>query len=177
MDDDRVIPTSFGMVRRWRPDDAESLSRHGDDRRIWRSMSDAFPSPFTRERADAFIAMTARQSPTTYFAIATPDQAVGGIGLSLGADVHRHCAELGYWLGAPFWGRGWMSEAIARFTAAAFARFRLLRIFAQPYAGNAGSIRALEKAGYVREGCLRSAVLKEGELRDQYVYARLAGDG
>lgn len=177
MDDDLVTPTSFGAIRRWRRDDAGSLARYADDRRIWRNMSDAFPSPFTRERADAFIAMTARQSPTTYFAIAGADEAIGGIGLSLGGDVHRHTAELGYWLGAPFWGRGYMSEAIARFTAAAFARFSVLRIFAQPYAGNAGSIRALEKAGFRREGCLRSAVLKEGELRDQFVYSRLAGDG
>lgn len=50
------------------------------------------------------------------------------------------------------------------------------RIFAQPYARNAGSIRALERAGFVLEGRLRRAVLKEGELLDQCVYARLVDD-
>ena len=177
MDDDVVVRTSFGAIRRWRAEDAPALSRHGDDRRIWRNMSDGLPSPFTPGRAEAFIAMTHRQSPTTYFAIAgEAEEAIGGIGLGLGTDVHRHTAELGYWLAAPLWGRGYMREAIACFTRAAFTRFGVSRIFAQPYARNAGSIRALERAGFVLEGRLRRAVLKEGELLDQCVYARLVDD-
>ena len=124
MDDDVVVRTSFGTIRRWRAEDAPALSRHGDDRRIWRNMSDGFPSPFTPGRAEAFIAMTHRQSPTTYFAIAGEAEAIGGIGLGLGTDVHRHTAELGYWLAAPLWGRGYMREAIACFTRAAFTLVR-----------------------------------------------------
>jgi ribosomal-protein-alanine N-acetyltransferase len=80
---------------------------------------------------------------------------------------------LGYWLAQPFWGRGIMSEAVAEFTRYAFATFDLVRIFAQPFAGNQASARVLEKAGFACEGCLRANVLKDGRILDSLLYARV----
>jgi len=87
--------------------------------------------------------------------------------------VERISAELGYWLGAALWGRGIMTEAVRAFTEDSFDRFSLRRIFALPFAYNAASRRVLEKAGYQLEGTLRQAVIKEGQITDQLLYARV----
>lgn len=167
------IDTRFGMIRPWAPADADALVKYGDNQRIWLNMRDGFPHPYTAERAQSFLAAVARQNPVTFFAIASPVEAMGGIGLTLNQDVHRLTAELGYWLGEPFWGKGIMSEAVRCFTDFAFDHFGLVRIYAEPFAANANSCRVLEKAGFVLEGRLRASVIKEGVIGDQLMYARV----
>ena len=96
---------------------------------------------------------------------------MGGIGYVAGRDVERYSAEIGYWLGETLWGRGIVSEALVLVTAHAFAELNFLRLFALPFADNPGSIRVLEKAGYLREGVLRSSSVKFGLPKDQIIYA------
>ena len=168
-----LIPTSFGGIRPWRSDDADALVKYANNRKVWLNLRDAFPHPYTGAGAAAFLEMAGRQSPATVFAIATTEEAIGGIGVSLNADVHRFTAELGYWLGEPFWGKGLMNEAVVKFTEYAFESFQLKRIYAEPFAGNRGSCRVLEKAGFVLEGRLRCSVIKDGEILDQLLYARV----
>jgi RimJ/RimL family protein N-acetyltransferase len=117
------------------------------------------------------------QNPPTVLAIATRQEAIGSIGLSPNQDVHRLTAEMGYWLGEPFWGKGIMSEAVAKFADYGFEQFGLLRIYAEPYAPNAASGRVLEKAGFVLEGRLRSSVIKDGQIIDQFMYAKVRHPG
>lgn len=165
------IPTSFGSIRPWTVDDKPSLVRYANNRKIWLNLRDAFPHPYTEASADDFLKMVGRQNPVTFFAIATNEEAIGGIGVSLGSDVHRLTAELGYWLAEQYWGRGIVSESIVAFTEYAFDRFGLVRIYAEPYANNAASCRVLEKAGFVAEGLLRSSIIKDGRIGDQWMYA------
>jgi ribosomal-protein-alanine N-acetyltransferase len=87
--------------------------------------------------------------------------------------VERVSAEVGYWLGAPYRGRGVMTEAIRALTGEAFETFGLTRIFALPFAHNVGSCRALEKAGFTLEAVLRCSCIKEGRITDQRQYARI----
>jgi [ribosomal protein S5]-alanine N-acetyltransferase len=117
--------------------------------------------------------MVRDQNPATFFALAVGEEAVGGIGVSPGRDVHRLTAELGYWLGEPFWGREIMTESVIKFTDYAFREFGLVRIFAEPYAENHGSCRVLEKAGFELEGRLKSGVIKNGRIMDQLMYAKV----
>ena len=158
-------------IRAWRDEDADSLARHADDREIWSNLRDAFPHPYGIADARRFLAMVARQEPTTFFAIAVDGEAVGGIGLSLRSDVERVSAELGYWLARAHWGRGIMSAAVRAFTLDRMDAHGLTRVFALPYARNMASARVLEKAGFVCEGRLRRAVVKDGEIQDQLMYA------
>ena len=109
--------------------------------------------------------------PETFFAIAVGGEAVGGIGYVLQQDVERVSAEVGYWLGEPFWGRGITPEALAAVTRYAIEQHQLTRLFAVPFAYNTASCRVLEKAGYVVEGRLRRSAIKDGQVVDQLQYA------
>ena len=109
--------------------------------------------------------------PETNFAIASATEAIGGIGLELGRDVHRRSANVGYWLGEPYWGRGIATGALRAFTEFAFAEFDLVRIDANVYEWNPASARVLEKSGYECEGRLRRSITKDGQTIDQWLYA------
>ena len=92
----------------------------------------------------------------------------------LHSDVERVSAEIGYWLGEPFWGRGIATSALVAVTSYAIETHRLTRIYAVPFAWNAASCRVLEKAGYVLEARLRNSAIKDGRLTDQLQYAFIA---
>lgn len=161
------------VIRDWHKDDAPAIARYANNRRVAQWLRDRFPYPYTLSDARTFLSAVSRQGLRTVFAVATEEEAIGGIGLEFGRDVHRFTAELGYWLGEPFWGRGIMSEAVARFAPWAFEHFELHRIYAHVFAGNGASSRVLDKAGFQREGCLRASVFKNGVILDQWLYARI----
>ena len=160
------------IIRPWRLDDAESLAKHANNRKVWLALRDFFPHPYSINDAHEFLQRTTTEKPVKNFCIEIDGAAAGGIGLRLGEDVHRHTAETGYWLGETFWGRGIMSEAVVAFTNFCFDNLSLHRIYAEPFANNPASARVLEKAGFLFEGRLKSNVVKNGELLDSLLYAK-----
>ena len=167
-----VIALPECTVREWRLDDAASLTQHANDRRIWQNMRDAFPHPYTMADATAFPAMAVAMQPRTWFAVTIDDRAVGGIGYTRHGDVERIGAEIGYWLGTNFWGRGIMTAALRAVTDYAFREHpELRRIYAVPYVTSTSSARILEKAGYRFEGRMRQSAIKDGQVLDQFMYA------
>jgi RimJ/RimL family protein N-acetyltransferase len=158
-------------VRSWRAADLDSLVRYADNRNIWINLRDRFPHPYGHTEGRRFLRAARRMMPETFFAIAVGGLAVGGIGYVLQHDVERVSAEVGYWLGEPFWGRGIATEALAAVTRYAIAQHQLTRMFAVPFAFNAASCRVLEKAGYVLEARLRRSAIKDGQIVDQFQYA------
>ncbi|HEX6088523.1 MAG TPA: GNAT family N-acetyltransferase [Gemmatimonadales bacterium] len=165
------------VLRRFQPGDAERLAQHANSRAIWLNLRDLFPHPYSVEDAERYIEATHAQAPVTSFAIAVEGRAVGGMSLRPGNDIERLTAELGYWLGEAFWGRGIVSAGVVSITEYAFAVLGLLRVFAVPFVRNPASARVLEKAGYVREAVMRCSAVKEGELLDQYLYAAVRPAG
>jgi RimJ/RimL family protein N-acetyltransferase len=160
--------------RDWRLDDAASLAQHANDQRIWVNLRDAFPHPYTIADAHAFLGAALAMAPRTWFAVTVEDRAVGGIGYTLRGDVERIGAEIGYWLGAAFWGRGIMTSALRAVTAYAFQEHAdLRRIYAVPFATSTSSVRVLEKSGYRLEGRMRQSAIKNGNVLDQFMYAIL----
>jgi [ribosomal protein S5]-alanine N-acetyltransferase len=161
-------------VREWRLADAEALARHANNINIARHLRDRFPHPYTVNHANAFLVHAAREKgPAGNLAIDVDGEAVGAIGFTIGDDLERFSAEIGYWLSEAYWGRGIATEAVVLLTAHVFERLNLLRLFALPFADNAPSARVLEKAGFVREGVLRASAVKYGRSRDQLLYARI----
>jgi RimJ/RimL family protein N-acetyltransferase len=159
-------------VRSWRLTDLGPLVRYADNHRVWCQLRDRFPHPYTRIDGEAWLRHASQDRPETNFAIAVGEEAVGGIGLMLQSDVERVSAEIGYWIGEPFWGRGITTAAVDAFSSHAFEAYYLTRLYALPFARNMASRRVLEKAGFVLEAILRSSAIKEGELLDQALYAR-----
>ena len=147
------------------------MARYAANYNVWINLRDAFPYPYERHHAEGFIRMALLSDVQNTFAISIGEECIGTIGYHPGEDVNRCSAEVGYWLGEPFWGRGIATEAVRVLTRYVFEHTGIIRLFALPFADNAGSIRVLEKAGYDREGLLRKAAVKDGQLRDQYVYA------
>lgn len=161
------------VVRQWRMDDAEALVRHADNINVARQLRDRFPHPYTRANASIFLKAATSAAEPSNLAIDVDGEAVGAIGYVPGIDVERYSAEIGYWLGESYWGRGIVTEALLLVTEHVFATANLLRLFALPFADNAASTRVLEKAGYMREAILRSSSVKYGQPRDQALYARV----
>src|SRR5687767_1789213 len=140
------------LIRPWLLSDAATLLRYANNRNIWMYLRDSFPHPYTADDAHSFLHRVMSEDPLTTLAIAMPSEAIGCIGLRIGMDIHRKTAELGYWLGGPFWGQGIMSEVVAGFAGYAFEAFDLQRIYAEPFENNAASVRVLDKAGFTWEG-------------------------
>ena len=167
------LALSQGTLRPWRRGDEASLVRHANNRNVSRNMRDRFPYPYTTADAEAWISRVAGQSPATSFAIVVEGAAVGGVGVELGTDVFRRSAEIGYWLGEPFWGRGIATEVLRAVTAYAFEHFDICRLEAGVFSWNPASARVLEKVGYTLEGRARLAVTKDGRTGDRLLYALL----
>jgi RimJ/RimL family protein N-acetyltransferase len=155
----------------WRADEIDRLVLLANNPKIARYLRDHFPHPYTHEAGAAWIARTHQDQPQRVFAIEYEGEPVGSIGIHPKTDIARKNAELGYWLGEPYWGRGIMTEAIRQIVDYGFQTFDLTRIFAIPFGDNIGSQKALEKAGFVLEAQFEKTLYKNGEFKDEWVYA------
>jgi ribosomal-protein-alanine N-acetyltransferase len=160
-------------IRSFEKGDARAIVKYANNRNVWLGVRDAFPYPYTIKNAREWLRYAMGQKPECNFAIASPDEVVGGIGVGLFKGERRISGEVGYWLGEPFWGRGITTRAVTAFTEYVFETFGLARAYAEVYASNPASMRVLEKAGYVREAHFHNAIIKDDKVLDQYVYARL----
>lgn len=170
-----TIPLSRALLRPWRRGDAESLTRHADDREVWRNMRDRFPHPYTLRDAKEWLAFIETTPAGATFAIEVDGEAVGGIGFEPLADVFRVGCELGYWIGKPHWGKGITTEAVRAVTEHLFTHFDFIRVQASVFSWNPASARVLEKAGYTLEATNRRSMIKQGEVGDRWLYVRLRG--
>ena len=163
------------VVRDWSRDDKPSLLLHANNRNVWRNLTDRFPYPYTETDAEAWFTMLDGMPELTHWAIEVDSCAVGGIGCIVGKGSHAKSAQFGYWLGEAYWGRGVMSAAVQRVAPFLLAHFKLVRLESPVFAWNPASMRVLERAGFAREGVRRSAVVKDGQIIDEVMYALVGG--
>jgi len=155
-------------------EDAAAIAKYANDRAVWINLRDRLPHPYSIADAVSWIDSVQSQDPAVDFIIDVNGEAVGGIGLTLGHDIERCSAEVGYWLGSEHWGRGIATAALSRICEYAFEHLGLLRVFATPIVWNPASFRVLEKAGFYREGVMRSACIKDGTVADMALYAKVS---
>ena len=162
-------------LRPWRESDAADVAAAADNPKIAANLRNVFPSPYTLADAERYVSGCAALGEDRQLtrAIVIDGSVVGSIGLFVKDDVYEKSAELGYWLAEAVWGRGVMTEAVRRICREAFQRYDILRIFAEPFAGNLGSRRVLEKAGFTCEGTMRNGVFKNGQVHSYCMYALL----
>ena len=108
------------LVRSLEDRDMASITELANNRKIWRNLRDVFPHPYREEHARWFIEQVKNAQRETSFAIDVEGNAVGVISVRLKEDIERANAELGYWIGEPYWGRGFATEATHVVIDAAF---------------------------------------------------------
>lgn len=157
----------------WKKEHIPSVAKYADNEKIAGRLRDSFPYPYTEDDAEWFVQDCMEKEGITQLAraIIVNGEAVGSITVMLNDDVYCKSAELGYWLGEPFWGRGIMTAAVETMCREGFAAWDIVRIHAEAFARNAASRRVLEKAGFALEGTLRRSVYKNGEMLDSCIYA------
>ena len=165
------IPCRTCLLRPLELGDAQSLARHANDRGVWQNLRDRFPHPYSEADAVAYIEHVRARPVQTSFGIDVDGQAIGSISLMLGEDIARRTAEVGYWIGREYWGRGIMVDALQATTRYAFEVLDLVRVYAVPFVTTTRSSRVLEKAGYVLEGVMRRSAEKDGVILDQFLFA------
>ena len=160
-------------LRKWRLSDAKELAAALNNKRILNNLRDGLPFPYTeRDAAEYITAMrSADENDTFAYSITAEDHVIGSIGAFRQGNIHRQTAEMGYYLAEEYWGQGVMSGAIRQLCDIIFQTTDILRIYAEPFSYNAGSRRALEKAGFRYEGLMKSNAVKNGKVVDMALYS------
>lgn len=141
--DGPVLATGRLVLRAPNRDDAPAIAVLANDKRIAVNTA-RIPHPYTHEDAEQFIAATSRRDGGATFVIAREDELIGGCGI----DRRDDGPEIGYWLGVPYWGCGYATEAVRALIDHAFADLQCETLAAGARVSNPASRRVLEKCGF-----------------------------
>ncbi len=170
----KTIRMTDGIVaiRKFRRSDKDRMTELANNEKISVNLRDAFPHPYTVADAEAFIAGCIRQNPVEIFAIEYHGQYVGNIGLHKQSDVYSKSAELGYFIGEPYWNKGITTRAVNLICEYGFKELDIVRIYSGIFEYNPASQRVLEKCGFEKEAVSKNAVCKKGKIYDEIRYAK-----
>ncbi len=143
-----ILETERLLLRHWTEEDAAACYRYARDLRV--GPAAGWPAHNSVEESRGIIRSVLMRPETWAIVWKQTDQLVGSVGLDFHTPVSRGSdeAELGYWLGVPWWGRGIMPEAARRLLRRAFEDLGLKRVWCCYYAGNEKSKRVQEKLGF-----------------------------
>jgi RimJ/RimL family protein N-acetyltransferase len=161
------IATERLLLRPFTPDDAPAVQRLVSAYEIAKNTL-LIPHPYPEGAAAEWISRLGTNPNNHVFAITLSGEVVGAIGLEIVPEHDR--GEIGYWIGLPYWGRGYMTEAVRGVIGWAFHDLRLHRVFAVHFTRNPASGRVMQKAGMRHEGTLRGHDKKWGEHLDVELY-------
>ena len=160
-------------IRPLKKNDAEQLAILANNMNIWNNVRDYFPHPYSIKDAEFFINLTSEENPKLTFGIDYNNCLCGVVGLVKQNDIYKHSAELGYWLGEPFWGKGIATEAVKLISKYGFNELKFQRLFSGIFEYNKSSMRVLEKCGFQLEGISKKGLIKNQKIWDEYRYALL----
>jgi RimJ/RimL family protein N-acetyltransferase len=164
-----TLGTARLLLRPFVPADAGRIAELAGTREV-ADTTVSIPHPYPISTAEQWIASHANawlEDRAAHFAISLLPHGplIGGISLR---DIQRehYQAELGIWIGKPWWGNGYASEAVEALLHLAFDQLGLNRVHAHHLNRNRASGHLLERAGFRREGLLRQRVMKWGRFED-----------
>lgn len=160
-------------IRKWKIDDKSALAVNLNNPKVLNNLRDGLPYPYTEQDAEKFIrAMLSSDKNNTFaFAITLNEKVIGSIGVFRQENIHFKTAEIGYYIGEPYWGNGYMTSAIKQVCKHVFEHTDIIRIYAEPFSHNIASCKALEKVGFRYEGTLKSNAVKCRKVVDTKMYA------
>ncbi|MCP4633875.1 MAG: GNAT family N-acetyltransferase [candidate division Zixibacteria bacterium] len=178
MDKQPILKTKRLVLRPFNLDDAPQVQKLAGDKEIARTTL-LIPHPYKDSDAKEWIIthkpMLKEDKSVTYAVIlAETDDLIGAIGLTL-SKKYEH-AELGYWIGVPYWGKGFCTEAANGVLKYGFNELGLHRIFAHHMTSNPASGKVMDKIGMLYEGCCRQHVKRWDEYHDIKLYGILKSD-
>lgn len=151
--------------------DQDSLAQLANNKKIWDNLRDYFPHPYSRQDAAFFIKQTQQEAPLMTFAIQYAADLCGIIGLVGQSDVYKKTAEIGYWLGEPFWKRGIATGAVKLMTDYGLHQLGFVRIHTGVFEYNTASMRVLEKNGYQLDAIFKKSIFKNGSIWNEHWYS------
>jgi RimJ/RimL family protein N-acetyltransferase len=160
-------------IRNWQISDAQALAAVANNRNVWNSIRNEFPSPYTVMDALAWIKHANEEKPVANFAIEFGHVVAGNISCMWHKDVYAKTVEVGYFIGENYWGKGIASAAVALMLEAIKKNKEIVRIEAKIFGGNGASARVLEKNNFVLEGIRKNAIFKNGVIADEQVWVYL----
>jgi len=160
-------------LRSIRDDDHSELVRLANNKNIWKNLRDIFPHPYRDEDGTFFVKLVRKDDKNLRSVIDVDGLFAGMIGAFPQDDVNKYTAEIGYWLGEPYWGKGVMTEAIRLKCKQVFETTEINRIYAAVFGFNKASAKTLENNGFNHEGVAREAVFKDGVFCDEIRYGLL----
>ncbi len=153
--------------------DAPKMAELADNEKVSINLRDGFPNPYTLKDAEEFIKQFGQHKQMKVFAIEYNGQYAGNIGLHIEGDVYRKSAEIGYFIGEPFWNKGIMTEAVNQIVQYGFKNLDIVRIHTGIFEYNKASQRVLEKCGFKKEAVFEKAIFKNNQLWKEVRYALL----
>lgn len=178
MEKQPILKTSRLLLRPFDINDAKRVQELAGDIKVATHTLN-IPHPYEDGMAEAWINthkehLEQDKSITYAVVIHKTQELIGAISLML--NLNHKKAEIGYWFGAPYWGKGFCTEATIEIIKLGFEQLGLNKIFACAVVENTGSWRVMEKAGMAFEGVRRQEVLKWGEFKDLKFYYILSED-
>ena len=160
-------------LKKWSIEDKESLIRICDtiDRNY---LSDRLPNPYTNESAEWWLNIVKENEGKTgiFREIIVDGKIIGTISVEQKEDVYRKDAEIGYLLLQEKYSKGIMTEAVNQICKIAFQELDIIRITGLIYEPNLASRKVLEKNGFILEGLMRDAVIKNGAIYNLCIYGK-----
>jgi RimJ/RimL family protein N-acetyltransferase len=165
-------------LREWQLSDTAALAKILTNKKVLDNLRDGLPYPYTEKDGEFYInsMLSADKNDTFAFAITYDGEVVGSIGAFRQQNIHNKTAEMGYYIGENYWGKGICTAAVTLLSRFVFEHTDIIRLFAEPFATNIGSIRVLEKAGFEYEGTLRKNAVKNGIIFDMKMYSLIKRD-
>lgn len=155
-------------LRPFKESDSKTLAGLCNNKKIWDNLRDYIPFPYTEQNAKDFITHCNNENPQYTFAIEFNGEFVGSIGLVRQTDVYKLTAEIGYWIGEPYWRMGITTRAVRLISEYGFSNLGLMRIYTGVFDFNKGSQKVLEKAGFKLECIFEKSIFKNEKIGDEY---------
>jgi [ribosomal protein S5]-alanine N-acetyltransferase len=173
-----ALETERLLLRRLEMSDAPRLYELFGNYEVLRMIT-GVPYPYSEDHARDFIGRTQQNMDAeTNFAFAMVSKSeqtlIGCVELGVTHQFRR--GDLGYWVGVPYWGQGYMTEAVRRIMRFGFEDFNLNRIYSCHFAHNPASGRVMQKLGMTYEATFRQYVVKFDEYVDMVYYGILKSE-
>lgn len=158
------------QFRTFREEDVEELSLLLNNPNVSQFTSDHIPYPYTKEDAIKFLERV-KTMPVEYMnAVTLNGKLIGGAGIHPQEMNLKYNAEIGYWLGQEYWGKGYATEVVQKLISIAKESKNFHKLFARTFEGNLASEKVLQKNGFVHEGTLKEHIFKRGKFLNEKIW-------